>query len=429
MKQKLITILCIFAFLFHTGTMAYADGTQAAQARDSVCAIYFEAWDSEIHIGGWGTGFFVGDDAPVRYIVTNFHVIADYVALGDYENMVLCALLGGDDIFDVSVVDYDEDKDIALLRMKSSTNTRVPATLRAFDDSLVGQTVYAIGYPSSADLGVDYSTDFKREDATITVGTVSRSLVENTTGRKIIQTDAAINNGNSGGPLVDENGNVIGVNTQITLNDSGDREAGYGYAVDIAEIISLLDENQIPYNEYNESRQSVPALSVIVLVGLFVLGGAATLIYLRKKKREKKETPVTHAAMEASSPSVLSVPSVRPIQSQSSSNVPSQYSSSILYGTAGVFQGQRFGIRSAQCQLGTSSSCKLRYPISVSNVSSYHCVFFVQYNVLYVADAGSLNGTYVNGIRIPPKKSVALKPGDAVWIGSPSQAFLVVDGK
>lgn len=499
MKQKLAAIFCSLMLLLHTGLFAYADGTKAAQVRGSVCAVYFEAWDEQIHIAGWGTGFFVGDTPSVQYIVTNYHVIEDYVALGGgtedaYENMYLLAQLGGEDAFPVSVVDYDKGKDLALLRLKEPTDKRSPVTLVTSNGSQAGQTVYAIGYPSSADLGVDYSSDFKSEDATITVGTVSRLITEDTTGRKIIQTDAAINSGNSGGPLVDENGSVIGINTQITLNHSGDREAGYGYAVDAAELLPLLSRNNVPYKEYQPPQAEGPASSaqeegaaslpqetpssppqtaeptappqnkkpaapamLFIVLPVLVIGIVAAVVFRLRKKRtgaagrstaSRLPPPVSSASYAppaAQTTARPASPGAQPSWSsaspaaQTSHSVPSapsapQTASSLsappmLRGTAGVFQGQTFGFRNTQCPLGTSDDCKLRYPAGTANISPHHCVFFVRAGTLYLMDAGTPYGTYVNGIRLPQKHLVALKPNDSIWIGGPAQAFLVMSGK
>lgn len=495
MKQKLAAIFCSLMLLLHTGPFAYADGTKAAQVRGSVCAVYFEAWDAQIHIAGWGTGFFVGDTPSVQYIVTNYHVIEDYVALGGgtedaYENMYLLAQLGGEDAFPVFVVDYDESKDLAILRLKEPTDKRSPATLVTSNGIQAGQTVYAIGYPSSADLGVDYSSDFKSEDATITVGTISRLITEDTTGRKIIQTDAAINSGNSGGPLVDENGSVIGINTQITLNHSGDREAGYGYAVDAAELLPLLSRNDIPYKEYQppqneesassaqeeesaslpqeepaapsqtaepatplQNGKNVTPVMFFIVLPVLAIGIVAVVAFALRKKR------TSTAGRSAASPSLPSAsytppaaqtarptPSAaQPSWSAASSTAQTAHSAlsapsapqaaspfsapPMLRGTAGVFQGQIFGFRNTQCPLGTSDDCKLRYPAGTANISPHHCVFFVRAGTLYLMDAGTPYGTYVNGIRLPQKHLVALKLNDSIWIGGPAQTFLVVSEK
>ena len=424
-----LAILWVVCMIPH----AFADGAQAAKVRGSICAVYFEAWDNQMVIAGHGTGFFVGgsESGPVEYIVTNHHVIADYLALGGgsagaYENMLLVARLGAGDVLALSVVDYDAQRDLAILRLDEPTRNRTAATLRVPGDEMIGQTAYAIGYPASADNGIDYNSDFRMEDATLTVGTISRLVTEDTTGRQIIQTDAAINSGNSGGPLVDEEGNVIGVNTQISLNTSGEREAGYGYAINIAEVTRMLSKNNIDYRTSSHPGEefSLALLPLAAVVLLAVFG-----LYMFRKKRSAAPSSSAHpnpqpvfATVGQSTPSAqASIPRAPAAQPRYSPNIPP-----VLRGETGVFQGQTFGLRHTECKVGTALDCKLRYPAGTKNVNLNHCKILLQNNTLCLVDPGSSYGTFVNGIRVPVGKLVILKTGDTIWIGSPGQAFSVI---
>ena len=144
---------------------------------------------------------------------TNYHVIenARYLYL-KYNNSYLSA----------SIIYYDENNDIAILKISISTkylNMRNPNT------NNIGNTVYVIGYPWS---------DMTGGLPTVTKGTLS-GFTENGT---YLITDAAINRGNSGGPLIDINGNVIGMNTFIIREN--DIEGG-GFALNIKFINDLGD--------------------------------------------------------------------------------------------------------------------------------------------------------------------------------------------
>lgn len=440
--KKVAAVVVTFLWIICIVPLAYADGTKAAEARNSVCAVYFEAWDNQNVIASYGTGFFVGKSAKTEYVVTNYHVISDFIDLGggtsnQYANMLLVARMGLGESVSLSVIDYDPLRDLAILRLEEPTNKRSPVTLYVPTDEMVGQTAYAIGYPGSADYGVDYSSEFEAEDATLTVGTISRLITEDTTGRQIIQTDAAINSGNSGGPLVDEEGRVIGVNTQIALNTSGNREAGYGYAVNISEVIRLLDKNDIEYRIYTSSFKVNKELLFLVLLGVVAIGCG----YIwSKKKKKSMSIPAGSPTMPSSSASSFQPPVYSQTQisryaaptTRPSPNITKSYqnlsSGPILKGTSGAFQGQTFGFKNAECKLGSSPDCKLRYPSGTAQVSPIHCELLVQNQKLCLLDTGSSYGTYVNGIRIPVGKLVILKAGDAIWIGSPEQAFSVISG-
>jgi S1-C subfamily serine protease len=173
---------------------------------------------------GTGSGF-VWDDAG--HVVTNYHVIASgnaaMVTLAD--NTSLAARLVG----------VEPDKDIAVLKVDAPPGKLRPIPLGTSADLQVGQKVFAIGNPFGL-------------DQTLTTGIISglgREIPSDRQGRRtiegVIQTDAAVNPGNSGGPLLDSAGRLIGANTAI-VSPSG-AYAGVGFAVPvdtINEIVPLL---------------------------------------------------------------------------------------------------------------------------------------------------------------------------------------------
>jgi 2-alkenal reductase len=161
-----------------------------------------------------GTGFFITDQG---YILTNNHVVEGTkevnIVLSDGTQQT------------AKIVGTDPYADVAVLK----TDGKVPgvATLGNSDALDPGESVIAIGSP----LG-----DFKN---TVTVGVVSATGRSIDTGNgytieNLIQTDAAINHGNSGGPLVDLAGDVIGVNTLVVRNSgNGDVAEGLGFAIPV----------------------------------------------------------------------------------------------------------------------------------------------------------------------------------------------------
>jgi 2-alkenal reductase len=161
-----------------------------------------------------GSGFFISDQG---YIVTNNHVVE-----GTKEVNIV---LSNGTQEKASVVGTDQYNDIAVL--KADGKVPAVATLGNSDVLKPGESVIAIGSP----LG-----DFKN---TVTVGVVSATGRSIDTGQGyqvegLIQTDAAINQGNSGGPLVDLAGEVIGVNTLIVRNTgSGAVAEGLGFAIPV----------------------------------------------------------------------------------------------------------------------------------------------------------------------------------------------------
>ncbi|UPQ98246.1 trypsin-like serine protease [Chloropicon primus] len=173
---------------------------------------------------GTGSGFVWDNEG---HVVTNFHVIKG-------ASMVKVTLINKE-TFDARVVGYDDDKDIAILKVEGvKPSDLVPVRLARSDKLLVGQQVYAIGNP----FGLDH---------TMTGGIVSGlgRVIQSQSGRPIrgaIQTDAAINPGNSGGPLLNRYGQLIGVNTAILDPSGKGANVGVGFAIPVDTVKGIVDQ-------------------------------------------------------------------------------------------------------------------------------------------------------------------------------------------
>jgi len=163
-----------------------------------------------------GSGFFISNDG---YIITNAHVIRDadkiIVSTTDQKE------------YDAKLVGSDKRTDIALLKIKDKGNKQVE--IGDSDKVKVGQWVVAIGNP----FGFDYTA------TTGIISAVSRSLPDGTYV-PFLQTDAAVNPGNSGGPLFDLQGRVIGVNSQIYSNTGSFN--GLAFAIPINTAMNIAQQ-------------------------------------------------------------------------------------------------------------------------------------------------------------------------------------------
>ncbi|HEX6763505.1 MAG TPA: trypsin-like peptidase domain-containing protein [Gaiellaceae bacterium] len=162
-----------------------------------------------------GSGFVID---KAGHIVTNYHVVSGATRVQ--------VSFSGQDQLNAKVVGSDPSTDIAVLKIDTHSRALTPLMLGNSDGVNVGDAVYAIGNPFG----------FTR---TLTAGVVSalqRQIVAPNSLEidGVIQTDAAINHGNSGGPLLDADGRVIGVTSQISTGTTGEQgNIGIGFAIPI----------------------------------------------------------------------------------------------------------------------------------------------------------------------------------------------------
>ncbi|RME77332.1 MAG: PDZ domain-containing protein [Chloroflexi bacterium] len=171
---------------------------------------------------GAGSGFVIDKEG---HILTNYHVIADAQQIE--------VIFLDETTLPAQVVGADPRNDIAVLKVDAPPDLLTPVELGRSADLQVGQRAIAIGNP------------FGQFGGTLTVGVISalnRTLQsqDNRTISGVIQTDAAINRGNSGGPLLDSAGRVIGINTAI-FSPSG-ANAGVGFAVPVDTVRRVLPD-------------------------------------------------------------------------------------------------------------------------------------------------------------------------------------------
>jgi len=211
MKYKIISIVIMFILLISFS--AYAINFTPEETYNSVVVVYTDT--------GVGSGFSIKENI----IITNAHVVG-------YSKKVAVNLYDGTTIKG-NVIKTDIEKDLALIEVDK---TITPLSVNSNNLS-IGQEVYAIGAP-------------KDMPYTMTKGIISaldRKLGQNT----YIQIDASVNSGNSGGPLVDDSGNVIGI---ITLKAS-DAE-GIGFAINTKDINNFIEGVEVSKKQASSETEN-----------------------------------------------------------------------------------------------------------------------------------------------------------------------------
>lgn len=177
-------------------------------------------------VKGLGSGYIISEDG---YIVTNDHVAGN-------ATKITITLTDGRQ-FDAKLIGSDSASDICLLKIDGDDLPYV--TLGNSDDIIIGEWVIALGNPFGL---------FELNDKpTVTVGVVSASgmnldAINNRYYLNMIQTDASINGGNSGGPLVNSEGKVIGMNTLIFTAGGNTGSIGLGFAIPINKVKRIVEE-------------------------------------------------------------------------------------------------------------------------------------------------------------------------------------------
>ena len=345
-----------------------------------------------------GTGFFIGSagEAP-QHIVTNCHVVEEFIlagkALGGGE---LRVLFDQNDEAEAYLVDYDAEKDVAILRLAEPTDKRSPLPLKEPEESSLGNEIYAVGYPSAADLTIQAVNSFSQKDASVTTGSISRFLTESGTGRRLIQTDASLSGGSSGGPLVDSSGAVIGVNTAGSNLDQN-----LFYAVSVSEVLPLLEKNSIPYAKAEAPKNNSTMLYIGGAVAAVAIAAVIAMVLRKKKKAPAPQTQKTEVR--------AAVPVLRSMSPQHG--------------------GMVVQLLGQPVQLGRDAAvCRIAYRDGTPGVSGRHCqVYFDEGERLFVVtDLKSTYGTFLaNGQRIAPDTPVKLTPKSSFYLGESGNTVYV----
>jgi serine protease Do len=166
-------------------------------------------------VSSMGSGFIIGGDG---YILTNAHVVdgADEIIVHYRNREYVAELIGSDFVTDVAVIKIVSSEALPFVELKKNVKSRV------------GENVVVIGNPY--DLGVSVSYGI--------ISALNRGI-RNTEYNNLIQTDAAINRGNSGGPMFDLNCNVVGI-TSVIFSENGNN-IGLGFAISTKDIVDVVE--------------------------------------------------------------------------------------------------------------------------------------------------------------------------------------------
>ena len=217
--------------------VVHVKNTSIVEDNDSWALQFFYGDDSRKKVGT-GSGVIISPDG---YIVTNYHVIensSEVIVRTNDNKEYEAVIIGFDEIYDIAVLKIDSDKRLNYLFFGDS------------DSTLIGEWVLAVGNPYNL-------------NSTVTAGIISsksRDLNEyDQKNQSFIQTDAAVNFGNSGGALVNIEGELIGINTLIQSMTGG--YVGYSFAVP-SNTVRKIFEDLLEYGDVQKGLLGVRGVAL-----------------------------------------------------------------------------------------------------------------------------------------------------------------------
>jgi hypothetical protein len=397
LKKAGLVVLALTIMLSMSGCI-FAQGNSHSDARDSVVMIVSDA--------GIGTGFAIGKPGqPIEYIVTNYHVV------GESDNVYVYFSYAQNDFYMAQIFRSNRDKDLAVLKLPTATTKRVAMILSPVRSTDIDGQFWAFGFPWVGDQagGQDY-IPFDHRSIVSTTGNIQKEAVRVTnpivTDTDVYMLGLDIHGGNSGGPLVNSRGEVVGINTftHTVVNEETGEEVKVDFAVTIDELIRMIDRNEIPYTLVGD----LVVQNVIILAGIaiVVILGAVALILILTHSGKKKPVPVAAGQAVANIPAPQ--PSVR----------------TFIRATGGYFSGRNFDISGRLIIGRDSSKCTIAFPVDTAGISGVHCEIYMEGSTAYLRDLGSSYGTFLsNGTKLPPKSPQRLNNGDRFYVADAENTF------
>ena len=239
----LLTYSIVNGLNVNKGTINYANTTKSSKSigessdKTGISGSVAKIYDAVVMVEnyqnnalyGTGTGFVYKKDNKYGYLLTNYHVVSGAKSLK--------VILSNDESVEATYVGGDQYLDLAVIKMDVSKVLGV-ATIGSSDNSMIGDTVFTVGSPEGGTYrGSVTSGILSGKDRIVSVA-VDNSTVEDY-AMKVLQTDAAVNPGNSGGPFVNIRGEVIGIISMKIVDNSIE---GMGFAIPIEDVMTHIEE-------------------------------------------------------------------------------------------------------------------------------------------------------------------------------------------
>ena len=405
--------------------------------------VYLPTYDQTIL---YGSGFAIGkQDEPVSYIVTNAHVVVDryaeYMSLDSTsakfdvnsrkaDEVRVYFSYGANDFMRAQIYYVNEKKDICILKLPQATDKRNPLVICRSENINMDDEFAALGFPGDSDIFMDNTgLSYDTNDITMTRGAISRKSTDQN-GVQVYLIDVDIRSGNSGGPLVNSKGEVVGINTYSVGKSK--------YAVVIDELLAAVNRDVVPYtlstevsdtaeteseislpSETAETTQTVaePAenkssggMNIVVTIIAAAFGVLCIVLIVVLVMKNKKGS---------------SAPSPAPAAGSAVPEVGVSHTASIT-GIKGVMAGRSFPISGSAVIGRNPEKCTICFPVNTQGISGLHCEIRQNGSVYEIIDRGSSCGTFLgSGQKLAENVPTALPSGMYFYLGSTEQLFQI----
>ena len=487
-----LSLCMVFSAIAQTGAVTTAD-EKVDEVKNSILQVVmtYQPDDSNYAVWSSGTCFLINSTTAISCA----HIFDPSINTDLAKKMA--EAYGPDHVFDTknvksyqilvnggvpvnaSLRKINKTADYSVIKL-DETVARPTVTLGFSKDLKITQQIYTLGFPSTV-ANLQDSRTYTTEQVTITGSTISN--ISTTNGVDYITHNANISNGNSGGPLVDENGHVIGINLYKTNDD-------YFLAAAIDQVAALLDDLDIEYTRIdgptepttkgNEEPTTIKAteaptepvttepapapdngktiiIIAIAVIAAIIVAVIVVIIVLNSKKKKNQPKPPTGGGTVAPGPMSNGPqggaprPSQPPYGGNQQYNRPPQSAptapsnegageTSVLNDGAGETtvlgvqsagyamirkrNNEKITINKPEFLIGKERR-RVDYCISDNNsVSRAHAKIKVRAGRCYIADLGSTNCTFVNGVKLSPNQEVILSKGDVIKISDEEFEFM-----
>ncbi len=424
-----------------------------------------------------GTGFLVNENT----VLTCNHVVT--MSVEDMEELAVAfnktvpefqsrlkirITVSRDVTVDAAVIKASEEMDFAILRLNESLRGKKALTIRSSETVEQTEHVYSIGYPDISSTSQSFNT-YTSDDATITEGVVNKNGAYFGSNTNYLQTSCNLDSGNSGGPMVDENGYVIGISAGYIKDESTE----YYYAVAIDQVVDILTSLGIPFTSADaapvdavvpqesepapttvptdaptDAPVSEPTLPPIVLptepvsvsepdsgpdltmiliiasIAIVVIVVIVVVVVAGGKKKGKSASASSAPIPPSNSFEPASTTPVQGVGETTVLNGGSAGETTVL--SHNVNGGTLIRKRTGETvNVNTESFIIGREPKDVNYciadntaVSRVHAKLTVRGGVVYLSNLTEKNGTFVNSTKVLRGQEVALKNGDRITLAN-----------